>query len=61
MVGFSFCLGFFWGGGVEAGLIFFNRGYLNDFASVSSMVLQTVKSVLLRDGTGLVTVAGRGL
>lgn len=58
---FLFGFGVFLGGWRLVCLTFFNRGYFNDFASVSSMALQTVKSVLLRDGTGLVTVAGRGL
>lgn len=56
-----FLFGFFFWSGVEAGLFFFNGGYFNDFASVSNIALQTVKSVMLRDGTGLVRVAGREL
>lgn len=55
-----FLFRFFFGAGWRL-VYFFNEGYFSDFASVSNIALQTVKSILLRDGTGLVTVAGRGL
>lgn len=58
--GYFSCLGLVFLEDVKAGVFFFLIEAIS-MTPVSNTTLQTVKSVLLRDGTGLVTVAGRGL